>query len=173
MNKAILLLLAVTFILACSDSKYKAAENVADLIISFADPSWDGKKVPSIGQCTNCGGEGLSPSFRVQNVPKNTDTIIAEFKDKTMQTYHGAVKFKVTNKTEFIVPSVPEQTFDLPEGVETESEHTAPVGLPGAYMAPCGCGYNNKYMAYIFAIGNDDSGQRILLGKGKITLGKF
>jgi hypothetical protein len=54
-----------------------------------------------------------------------------------------------------------------------ESEHTAPLGTPGAYMAPGGCGWNNKYVATIVAIKNDKSGQKLLLGEGKIKLGRF
>jgi hypothetical protein len=79
----------------------------------------------------------------------------------------------ISGKTEFSIPSVPEQTFDLPQGAEMESEHHAPLGIPGAYMAPCGCGYNNKYVATILAIKSEKSGQKLLLGKGKINLGGF
>ena len=81
--------------------------------------------------------------------------------------------FQFSGKTEFSIPSVSEQTFDLPQGAEMESVHHAPLGIPGAYMAPCGCGYNNKYVATILAIKNEKSGQKLLPGKRKINLGRF
>jgi phosphatidylethanolamine-binding protein (PEBP) family uncharacterized protein len=171
---------AVTFIFiafvclfACSNSPYQSADDVAELTVSFVDPKWDGKKIPKSGQCKNCGGEGLSPPLLVKNIPKDADFLVFEYKDKTMGVFHGAIRFQISKKTEFAVPSVPEQTFDLPQGVEVESEHTAPIGNPGAYMAPCGCGYNNKYTATIMAIQVETSGQKVLLGKGKIKLGRY
>jgi phosphatidylethanolamine-binding protein (PEBP) family uncharacterized protein len=154
-------------------SKYKSAENVAELTVSFIDQKWDGRNVPKNGQCRNCGGEGLSPPLLVKNIPENTDALIVEFNDKTMPTFHGAIRFQVSEKAEFAIPSVQEQTFDLPQGAEMESEHDAPIGIPGAYMAPCGCGYRNKYVATIVAIKYEKSGQKLLLGKGKIKLGRF
>ena len=173
MKKGTFIILAIVCFLACSDSRYKSAENVAELNISFVDPRWDGSNVPKSGQCTNCEGEGLSPPMLVKNIPENTDVLIVEFKDKTMNVFHGAIRFQVSEKAEFVIPSVQEQTFELPQGAETETAHTAPLGAPGAYMAPCGCGYRNKYMATIVAIKNENSGQKLLLGKGKIKLGRF
>jgi hypothetical protein len=40
-------------------------------------------------------------------------------------------------------------------------------------MAPCGCGYRNKYVATIVALNSENSDQKLLLGKGKIKLGRF
>ena len=173
MKKGTFTILAIVCFLSCSDSRYKSAENIADLSISFIDQTWDGKKVPTSGQCRSCGGKGLSPALMVTNIPENADALIVEFVDKTMNVFHGAIRFQVSEKAEFVIPSVQEQTFDLPQSAETETEHTAPIGAPGAYMAPCGCGYRNKYMATIVAIKNENSGRKLLLGKGKIKLGRF
>jgi len=173
MKKETFIFLAILCFFACSDSKYESAENVAELTISFNDPSWDGADVPKRGQCTNCGGEGLSPPLLVKNIPENADVLIVEFKDKTMNVFHGAIRFPISEKMEFVIPSVQEQTMDLPPGAELESVHNAPIGGPGAYMAPCGCGYRNKYVATIRALKSENSGQKLLLGKGKIKLGRF
>ncbi len=175
MKKGIIILMAVACFLACSDSKYKPAENVSELTISFVDQEWDHKKVPKSGQCRNCGGEGLSPALLVKNIPKHADVLVVEFNDKSMPALsknggHGAIRVQIHEKAEFVIPSVQEQTFDLPQGVEIESQHRAPVGKPGAYMAPCGCGNENKYEAIVMAIKNEQS---VLLGKGKINLGRF
>jgi len=172
MKSRIILLVLSTLFLACSD------KNIADLNISFDDPKWDGEKVPKMGQCKNCGGDGLSPALRVKNIPLEADLIIIEFNDKSMPALskgggHGAIRLKIENKTEFVVPSIAEQTFDLPEGVEMESQHRAPLGKPGAYMAPCGCGNENRYEATIFALKAAEPGKRMTMGKGKIFLGKF
>jgi hypothetical protein len=173
MKKVTYIFVVIVCFFACSNSPYQSAEDVADLSISFNDPQWDGKKIPKSGQCTNCAGEGLSPPLLVKNIPKDTDFLVFEYKDKTMGVYHGAIRFRISKKTEFAVPSVPEQTFDLPKGAEMVAEHTAPVGQPGAYMAPCGCGLNNKYVATIMAIQDEPSGSKLLLGKGKIKLGRY
>jgi len=173
MKNGIFIILAIVCFLACCDGKYKSAKSVAELTISFIDSKWDGRKIPKSGQCTNCGGGGLSPPLLVKNIPKNTDVLIVKFRDKSMAIDHGAIRFQISEKTEFAIPSVPEQTFDLPPGAEMESKHYAPLGSPGAYMAPCGCGFNNRYVATIVAIKNETSGQKFLIGKGKIKLGRF
>jgi hypothetical protein len=149
-----------------------------DLAISFDDPKWDGEKVPKAGQCKNCGGEGLSPALLIKNIPQEADLIIVEFNDKSMPSLskgggHGAIRFNIQKQTEFIVPSIAEQTLELPEGIELESQHRAPVGKPGAFMAPCGCGNENNYEATILAAKSEQSGERKILGRGKIFLGKF
>lgn len=173
MKKGVLIFFSIICFLGCSDGKYESGESVAELAISFLDPQWDGKRVPPIGQCTNCGSQGFSPPLMVTNIPARTDALIIEFKDKTMPTDHGAIRFNISQQTEFSIPSFPEQTYDLPQGAEMETEHNAPIGKPGVYMAPCGCGWNNKYVATIVAIKSETSGERILLGKGKIKLGRF
>ena len=171
MKKGTFIILAFVCFFACSDSRYKYAENVAELSISFVDQNWDGKDVPKSGQCRSCGGKGLSPTLLVKNIPENTDVLIVEFEDTTMNIFHGAIRVPVSEKEEIAIPSFQDQTFNLPKGVETESEHTAPIGAAGAYMAPCGCGLRNKYVATIVAIKNENSGQKLLLGK--IKLGRF
>lgn len=173
MKKGAAILIAVACFLACSCSGYKSAENVADLSVSFVDPKWDGQKIPESGRCRSCGGKGFSPALMVRNIPQYTDTLIAEFNDKSAGIFHGAVRFRISQKSEFVIPSVQEQTLDLPQGVEIESEHRAPFGDRGAYMAPCGCGSEYVYEATILAIRTEPSGQKWLLGKGKINLGKF
>lgn len=173
MKTGAVFLTAVACFFVCSCSEYKSAENAAELSVSFIDPNWDGKTIPVSGQCQNCGGQGFSPALRVRNIPGGADVIIAEFMDKSMGVFHGALRFHVSQKSEFIIPSVPEQTLSLPKGAEIESEHRAPLGERGAYMAPCGCGDEYLYEATVFAIQTGSSGRKLLLGKGKITLGKF
>lgn len=173
MKHAALIFLAAAYVFGCSDGNYEPAATVVELSVSFTDPKWDGQKIPKGGQCTNCGGDGLSPSLLVNNIPKNTDALIVEYKDKTMGVYHGALRFLISGNSEIHIPSVLEQTYDLPQGVEMESEHNAPIGKGGAYMAPCGCGYNNRYDATILAVKIEKSGQKLLLGKGKLKLGRF
>ena len=173
MKKVTFISIVMICFFACSNSPYQSAEDVAELTVSFVDPEWNGKKIPKIGQCKNCGGEGLSPSLLVKNIPKNADFLVFEYKDKTMGVFHGAIRFQISEQSEFTVPSIPEQTFDLPHGSDLVAEHTAPIGSPGAYMAPCGCGFNNKYAATIMAIQNESSGHKLLFGKTKINLGRY
>jgi phosphatidylethanolamine-binding protein (PEBP) family uncharacterized protein len=172
------ILMAVAFVLACSEGQYDSAGNVARLDVSFADSAWDGKTVPKSGQCENCGGGGLSPALRVRNIPAEADALVAEFNDKSMPALskdggHGAIRIRISNTAEFVIPSVHEQTFDLPQGVVMESQHRAPLGNPGAFMAPCGCGNGNSYEAKVMALRTEANGRRLLAGTGKIDLGKF
>jgi hypothetical protein len=135
MKLRILFLFLSTLFLACSDT------NVADLNVTFDDPNWDGVKVPKVGQCKNCGGEGLSPALRIKNIPPDTGLIIIEFNDKSMPALskgggHGAVSFKVENKTEIIVPSIGEQTLIYPRvskwnrSIERRLESQEPIWHP-------------------------------------------
>lgn len=178
MIKGIILLVVAALFIACSDSKYENAEKVSELSVSFNDSRWDGKVVPKIGQCKNCGGGGLSPTLRVKNIPKEADFLIVEFNDKSMPSLsrdggHGAIRVQISEKPEFIVPFVNEQTFHLPPGIEMEAQHRAPLGNPGAFMAPCGCGSGNKYEAKIMAVKSSQSGPGLLVGRGEISLGRF
>ena len=91
MKKGTFIILAIVCFFACSDSRYKSAENVAELSISFIDQNWDGKDVPTSGQCRSCDGKGLSPALLVKNIPENTDVLIVEFEDTTfynLTAYH-------------------------------------------------------------------------------------
>ena len=178
MRGGVLFLIFVTFMVGCSDGKYQSAENVVELAVSFNDAGWDGETVPKAGQCHDCGGGGSSPALRVSNIPAGTDLVVVQFNDKSMPGLsrdggHGAIRFRIDDQTAFVARSVPEQTFDLPEGVEMESQHRAPVGKPGAYLAPCGCGNGNEYEATILALKSAASGKNLVLGKGRIMLGKF
>ena len=172
MKKGALILLAIVCFFACSDSEYESSEQVAELAISFTDPVWDGADVPEKGQCTNCGGEGFSPPLLVKNIPEDTDVLIVEFHDKSVNVFHGAFRIKVPKKTELVIPSVKE-TAAVPKRVELKIENNAVIGGKAAYWAPCGCGSRNEYVAEIVALKNQSSDQKLLIGKGEIKLGKF
>lgn len=173
MKNGMVILVVLICLAACSDSKYQKAANIVDLSVSFADSKWDGKNVPQIGQCNICQGQGYSPPLLVQNIPEGADHLVVEYIDKTMGVHHGAIRFRINKKPDFTITSIPEQTFDLPPDAYLDTEHDAPIGRSGAYMAPCGCGYRNKYTATIYAIKFEDPGPSMLVGKGKITLGRF
>jgi hypothetical protein len=49
MKKLVFIIFAIVCLFACSDSRYKSAENVAELAISFIDQTWDGRDVPTSG----------------------------------------------------------------------------------------------------------------------------
>jgi len=173
MKKGTLVFIAFFCFLACSRGGCEQAGRAAELSVSFADAKWDGLTIPEIGRCRDCGGEGFSPALLVREIPPGADSIIIEFHDRTLGIFHGAVRFAISRGPEFVVPSFREQTFDLPRGAEMESAHRAPLGRRGAYMAPCGCGDGNLYEAVLLAVGTAESGKKLILGKGKIILGKF
>ena len=160
-------------------SQYVAEENLVVLNVSFTDARWDGSSVPVIGRCKKCSGDGFSPELIVSNIPDGTNAVVIEFNDRDFQPLaanggHGTIWVAVAGQTEIVVPSIPEETYDLPGGVQMEKKHRAPVGKPGAYFGPCGCGRGNRYFAIVKAVKkSDQEGESRLLGEGIIELGRF
>lgn len=92
-----------------------------DFKITFSDPAWDGKSIPSGQICKKFGGNGATPSITVSGVPAEADAIVLEFSDKDDSKMnnggHGKIGYRITpGAAQVIVPSFPGETFTLPEG---------------------------------------------------------
>lgn len=153
----------------------------ADLDASFADPAWDGKKIPKGQQCTKFGGGGGTPALRVENIPAEANAVIVEFNDRNYQPLswdggHGKIGFWIeAGSTAATLPSVPGETKDLPEGsfVEKRNRATGAYARPG-YLPPCSGGRGHRYFAVVKAV-NKVEGKRKpeVLAEAKLQLGRY
>ena len=160
------------------------AENVPVQVLhlELADPAWDGLRIPDGQQCLRHGGENPStPLVLVGSIPENTDAIILEFSDRDFRPMdnggHGQVGFLITvGTTEMVIPSIPGNTFDLPEDFFLVKEHLAAgVGPAGAYMPPCSGGLNNAYYVTVKAVEviSMEENAFSVLGQGILELGEY
>lgn len=152
------------------------AAPAAPMAVAFADPAWDGQKVPQNQWCQKFKGSGATPALTVSNVPDGTSAIVVAFNDETYQAMnnggHGAVRFAVTPANGSVsLPSVPGETDALPAGVTTEKAHLASdySGTGGAYLPPCSGGKGNTYTATVTAL-SAGGGK---LGESRIVLGTY
>ncbi len=166
-------------LLGCT-AKYQPVPDMANISVQFASSLWDGKKVPDNQQCNKFGGNAQTPSLKVSNIPATANAIIVEYSDRSAPHMdnggHGKIGYKITPGTsEVTIPSVEGHTFELPEQFFIVSPHANPSwDKAGAYMPPCSGGRGNKYYATIKAVYEaPEDQQSMLLGKGKIELGKY
>ncbi|SHG12949.1 hypothetical protein SAMN02745206_03318 [Desulfacinum infernum DSM 9756] len=171
-------------ILACACSttgNYMEAANIVTLDVHFADPNWNGKRIPDGQQCLRFGGNGSTPRLIVSNIPSEANALIFEYSDRDYLPManggHGKIGFRIPKETqEVIVPSVPGHTFDLPDGFFLVSAHRKPDwDKAGAYMPPCSGGRGNLYYVTVKAVTwpANQNEKPILLGKGKLILGVY
>lgn len=152
-----------------------------DLIVSFADPAWDGKKIPDGQQCTKFGGKGATPSLQVENIPAGTNALIVEFNDRDYQPLsrnggHGKIGFWISEgSSSALLPSVPGETNDVPEGVFVERRNRATGDYARAgYLPPCSGGRGNRYFAEVKAVEKIEGRRRPkVLAKARIELGRY
>lgn len=174
--KPSLIISLVALIGGCATGRYVPVDNVAKLSVAYTDTRWTGKGVPNVGICARDGGEGMSPPLVVRNIPAGTTDIIVEFSDRSYAPMnnggHGSIRVPTAGKTEVMIPSVPGETLNLPDGVFMEAAHIGTIGA-GAYAGPCSGGRGNFYEADVKAVSNSTtpSEPSRLLGKGRISLG--
>jgi len=152
-----------------------AAASLPTLEVSFADPRWDGARVPDGEQCKLFGGSGATPALRVVGVPAETAALIVAFNDRDFGPLssgggHGKIRFPADGDGVVELPSVPGETADLPGGavVERRARSTGQYASSG-YLPPCSGGRGNRYFAVVEAVG---SGSEVL-GRGTIELGRY
>lgn len=153
-----------------------AASQAAPLTVSFADPAWTGREIPSGQHCSNFGGRGASPALTVSDLPADTAQVVVEFNDAdygplSSNGGHGKIGVDVpAGATTVSVPSVPGETSTMPAGVRLVADTRArgKYAHPG-YLPPCSGGRNHTYFADVLAL--DASGAKV--GQGHITLGRY
>ncbi len=157
-----------------------AGPTIIELKISFADPLWDGVKIPDGQQCNRFGGKASTPSLVVENLPANANVLILEFSDKSFKRMdnggHGKIAYRIRPESKKVtIPQVPGHTFSLPPGFFLVKAHQSPKwDTAGAYMPPCSGGKGNIYDVVVKAINNNPKGEGFrILGKGRLILGKY
>ena len=147
----------------------------AELQVSFADPSWTGKKIPKGQHCKKFGGEGSTPELKVSGIPEGATAIRVEFNDASFQPLssrggHGIVGFEYAGGGESVLPPVQGGTDETPAGtwIEKKNRATGAWKSPG-YLPPCSGGRGNRYFAVVKAI---DANKKVL-AKTKIKLGRY
>lgn len=154
--------------------------DVINLNLSLADADWNGKTIPRGQQCKEYGGNGASPRITVKNIPPQVNTLVLEFSDATYKPCdnggHGVIRYQIPRgSVEITVPSIPGQTFDLPEGFSLIHEHCGAELLmqAGAYIGPCP-GLGNVYYVTIKALyESPDKAISQLLGIGQLDIGTY
>ena len=149
------------------------------LKVEFADPAWDGKKIPKGQHCKKFKGKGATPPLKVSNIPEGANAIIVEFNDLSYSKLsrdggHGKVGWKIKGGGEAVLKSVPGGTKTLPAGTWLVKKNRATGAWSSAgYLPPCSGGKGNKYKASVKAVRMDGDDIGDVLGKGSITLGKY
>lgn len=183
MTRSRIVLLLLLVLVALAGCRGGAGEVATDptsrLVVTFDDPRWTGEEVPVVGRCRDCRGQGMSPALRISGLPSSADEVVVEFNDLRVVDLarhggHGTLSVATGGASEVVLPSVREETMDLPAGVRCVRPHRCGFygHAPGAYKAPCGCGQGNEYVAVVSAVKNVDGKQRVL-AEGRIRVGFF
>jgi hypothetical protein len=72
----LIIFVALGLLAGCVSSDYKAVKNLAELKVSFVDSSWDGNKIPEGQHCKKFGGDGSTPSLKIENIPSESNAVI-------------------------------------------------------------------------------------------------
>ncbi|MBG0775214.1 MAG: hypothetical protein H0S85_02105 [Desulfovibrionaceae bacterium] len=178
---ALALVLALAMAAGCRHTVFgnELGQTVSPLAIAFADPAWDGGKVPAGMQCRRYGGsKSASPALKVSAIPASADTLIAEFNDLTYTPLssgggHGVISVPVpAGAREVVIPAVPGESMRLPEGVTGVRAHRATAGDIGSgyYLPPCSGGQGNTYEVTVHAV---DSKTKLVVGQAKKIIGRY
>jgi hypothetical protein len=164
----------------CVSSDYKAVKNLAELKVSFVDSSWDGNKIPEGQHCKKFGGDGSTPSLKIENIPSESNAVIVEFSDRSFFLMnhggHGSIGMWLeSQQTAVVMPSVAGETTIVPDKVFIEKQHRGTRGKDGAYLPPCSGGRGNHYYAEVKAVFKDEINKKEskLLGSGEVYLGEY
>lgn len=175
----LLLCLAAASLLlgGCGGTKAPRTEGIT-LDVRFADRMWELGVVSTDGTCVTCGGEGMSPELIVRSIPTNAKAVVVEFFNVTMEDPAavadcGAFRVLTRGQTELVIPSVPEQSMSLPEGVLVERQHGSATARPGAYLAPCTCEVMDRYEIQVTADKHEKWREESyeVLGQRRISMG--
>lgn len=148
-------------------------------VASFADPAWNGIKVPAGQQCARFGGNGSTPVIKVEHIPGKANAIVMEFSDQTYQPMdkggHGKIGFRIANGDQApVIPAVAGHTFDLPPGFFIVEAQRAPTwDKAGAYLPPCSGGKGNSYYVVVKAVKEANGKVREVLAETAIKMGQY
>lgn len=159
---------------------FQATPSLADLVVEFADPAWDGKVIPKGQHCKKFGGNGSTPPLNVSNIPAEANAIVLEINDRSYQPLsknggHGKIGFDIEPGVNSVtLPAVLGGTNDMPEGVWLVKKNRATGAWSSkGYLPPCSGGRGNKYEAIVHAVVKKSEKKYDKISKVKIKLGKY
>ncbi len=149
------------------------------LTASFVDSAWNGEQVPMGQECEKFGGEGVTPTLKIENIPVDANAIVMAYSDRSYQPMdhggHGQFGYRFdTSTTTVTIPSLAGHTFEMPDNYYLIEAQRAPKwDKAGAYLPPCSGGMGNEYYVTIRAVKVVDGGIREVLGSTELNLGKY
>ncbi|XZG71340.1 hypothetical protein ACTSKR_05615 [Chitinibacteraceae bacterium HSL-7] len=133
------------------------------LTVSFANPAWDGARIPAGQQCSKLGGQGAAPPLNVFDLPANTQGLLIEYSERGGAGL-GTLLFNVNAGVPSAqLPPVP-ASGALPRGMTS----IAPATGGGQYGAPCTPG--KSYQVVVKALAGKTP-QSPVLAEGRLALG--
>ena len=171
------LLLAQPIVAKAGDSQ---SDGLVELTLAFAQAEWDGDTIPKGQQCLEFDGQGDSPAIAVGNIPPTANSLVLAFSDESYSPCdkggHGVISYRIAEGTkEVTVPSIPGQTFDLPESFSLIREHCG-VHLSmqrGAYIGPCPGLGNHYYVTVSARRDTGDGAEPTVLGEARLEIGTY
>ena len=148
-----------------------------ELKVEFADPAWDGKKVPEAHNCNS--PTAATPPLKISGLPADSDYVTLAFRDldgpglMSTEGGHGKLGFFIKpGSAEVTLPAILQgkKKTDMPEGVELLGEHKGRRPVEG-YLAPCSQGKNNRYEVVVRAVTAADKNKA--LAETKLPIGNW
>ena len=148
-----------------------------EMKVEFADPAWDGKRVPEAHNCNS--PTAATPPLKISGLPAESDYVTLSFRDldgpgqMSMDGGHGKLGFLIkAGSPEVTLPAVQQgkKKFEMPEGVELLGEHKGRRPVDG-YLAPCSQGKNNRYEVVVRAVTATDKNKA--LAETKLLIGNW
>jgi len=170
----------ISFVLAISSTITFAQQTSFKAVIS--ESGWDGKTVPKTQVCKRFGGkDAISPTIQVDGIPEEANAILISFSDDSYPQMsnggHGVILFDHQKNTSTVIPNIPAETDNLPEGFSKFKSHngTGWSGTGGAYLPPCSGGARNYYSVEVAAVIVDIPNKKIVkkISKISLELGKY
>ena len=128
--------------------------------ITFMDPMWDGKTIPSEQRCVKQSGKNPhTPKLKITNLPSGTKYLLMYITDDNVGRVgqHGIFRLEVpSGATEVIFPRIHEQAKTMPPGVTIEKGEWWYMSRRGHYLPPCSNGRRHLYYSDITAFGEGD-----------------
>ena len=176
MKKQFLFPLLLTFLSGCHGDGY-----VYPLSVSFSDRTgWNGKIIPARQGCRKVGGKGNTPSLHITGIPEETNLLIMEINDLGSSALSengglGSIGFYHNGEPSALLLPVPGESYELPPYAFKEKSNRVDPAKPYAYQPPCleKKHYLSVTVKAVKRTGSFDKQKTVLLGEGKIGLGRY
>jgi len=179
MKKLFLYFVSLTVLSGCTLSN---EEYVYSLSVEFLEPTeWNGRTIPPNQSCRSDGGKGNTPPLYVSDIPQKTNLLIMEINDLDNPALSengglGSIGFYHNpGEHSAVLLPIPGETNDLPSFAFKEKASRVNAAKPYPYTPPC-IERKHHYSLTIKAVnrtGSFDKQKTVLLGEGRLYLGKY